>query len=64
MLCTLHVLFKGFYKAIANPWEETGCIMSPLILDRIYIKTEKSRSRSEFLFYHYLWVTEVNAFSL
>lgn len=38
--------------------------MSPLILDRIYIKTEKSRSTSEFLFYHYLWVTEVDAFSL
>lgn len=68
MLCTLHVLFKGFYKEIANSWEETSYIkysfMSPLILDRVYIKTEKSRSMSEFLLYHYLWVTEVDAFWL
>lgn len=65
MLCTLHVLFKGFYKEIANSWEETSYIkysfMSPLALDRVYIKTEKSRSMSEFLLYHYLWVTEVDA---
>lgn len=64
MLCTLHALFKDFYKAIANSWEETDCITLPLILDRVYIKTEKSRSTSEFLFYHYVWVTEVDAFSL
>lgn len=33
------------------------------VLDRAYIKTEKS-GLSEFLFYHYPWVTEVDAFSL
>jgi len=38
--------------------------MSPSVLDRVYIKTGKSRSASEYLSYPCLWLTEADAFSL